>query len=56
MKASHQKKTSKGLRKEKAWKRRICKKRKTGKSVKRSPDKKPLGLKKNSLEEGSVEK
>jgi hypothetical protein len=37
VKASHQKKTPKGLSKEKAWKRRICNKRKKGKSVKRSP-------------------
>ena len=56
IKASHQKKTSKGLREEKAWKRRFCKKRKKGKSVKRSPERNLSAEKKNNLEEGSAKK
>ena len=32
----------KKVKKEKAWKRRICKKRKKGKGVKRSPERNPL--------------
>ena len=49
------KENPKRVSKEKAWKRRICNKRKKGKSVKRSPSS-YLSAKKNSLEEGSAEK